>query len=751
MCIFTKGNGFSKKKSLLLLLCLSMGASLPSAYAKEGKKTNISFQKQDQNILIKGTVLEPDGTPVIGAYILVSGEENGTITDTDGQFSIKVANSNAVLEIQSMGFVSQKLQVGNRSELNITLLTDNKQLNEVVVTALGVKRETKALGYSVQEVKGNELVKAKEANVVNSLAGRVAGVQVTGGNSGVGSTSLISIRGESSLIPGNNSPLFVVDGVPISNRTTSNRNEGNLEVDYGNGASDINSDDIESISVLKGANATALYGSRGANGVILITTKSGEGQKGLGVSFSTGMTFEEPLRLPKYQNTYGQGSNFAFEYENGAGKGIADGVDESWGPKLDQIDPATGEVIRIKQHDSPTTGGFGGGDTHPSLDRGDIIATPWKSNPSSIEDFFKTGVTWNYNVAVASGNENGSFRLSNSNLKSEGILPNTDYRRNNFSLNATHKLNDWIKASASVNYVNSGSSNRPSNSYGTENIMYLWAWFGRQIDMNSLKDYWQPGLEGVQQYNYNSNWHDNPYFTMHENTNAFNKNRLFGNVKLDFQFTKELSLMLRAGSDFFYDKRIAKRAFSTQRFGRGQYREDDIFFQENNYDFLLNYNKDINSDWNVGLSFGGNQREEKNEYKRISANELNVPNVYNFENSRIPLAKSQFNSKKSVNSLYGFANVAYKNLLFLDVTGRNDWSSTLPTAHNSYFYPSVSLSGVISDMVKLPDFVSFLKLRAGWAKVGNDTDAYALNNVLNLVASPVYLDYQNLQLWLTRT
>ncbi len=681
---------------------------------------------QAQEIEINGQVtspLDPEGVP--GVNVSIKGTSRGTITDLTGNYTISVPSNESSLVFSFVGFESQTILVGSRATINVTLEATTQSLSEVVVTALGVERDVKALGYAVQEVEGDELTTARETNVVNSLSGRIAGVQITNGSSGVGSSSLITIRGESSLIPGNNSPLFVVDGIPISNETFANRSEGNLETDYGNGAQDINPDDVANISVLKGANATALYGARGANGVILITTKSGKGTRGIGISVNSNVTFERPLRLPKYQNEYGQGAGFEFEFGDGFGGGINDNIDESWGPRLD------GRLI--KQHDSPTTNGFRAGDSHPTIDRGDITATPWVSRPNNIEDFFETGVTLTNNIALTGGNDFGNFRLSVTDLDNSGILPNTDYNRRTYALNAEYNLTERLKASASVNYVNAGSNNRPNNSYGTENIMYLWVWFGRQIDMNSLRDYWQPGLEGVQQYNYNYNWHDNPYLTMFENTNAFDKDRLIGNIKLTYDITDDLNLMIRTGTDYSSELRTGKRAFSSQRFANGQFREDNLFFKEINTDLLLNFNKTINNDFSFSVSAGVNRRDVEDRYKRTSANALSIPNVYNFENSLIPLAINQFNSEKRVNSVYGFANLSFKNMIFLDVTGRNDWSSTLPADNNSYFYPSVSLSGIVTDLLDISAAspLSFAKVRLGWAQVGNDTDPYRLRDVFN--------------------
>ncbi|UOY07195.1 SusC/RagA family TonB-linked outer membrane protein [Muricauda sp. SCSIO 64092] len=674
-----------------------------------------------------GTVVDESNVPLPGASVVIKGSNTGVATDFDGNFEIELSDGSEILLVSYVGYLTKEFDVANQSNATIQLVPDAQNLDEVVVTALGIEREKKRLGYSVQEVKNENLVTARETNVTNSLAGRVAGVQVTGGGSGVGSTSRIVIRGEGSLIPGNNSPLFVVDGIPITNRTISNRAEGNLETDYGNGAADINPDDIESISILKGPNATALYGSRGLNGVVLVTTKSGSRTQGLGISFTQNITFEDALRIPKYQNQYGQGAGGEFAFGDGFGGGINDNIDESWGPALN------GQLIA--QHDSPTTSGLRAGDfaVRPRNPDGtfadEIVATPWVANPGNIEDgFFETGRTLTTNLSLTGGNEQGNFRLSLTNLDNEGILPNTDFNRKTYALSGAYNLADWLRVSSSINYVNSSSNNRPNNSYGTENIMYLWVWFGRQINMDSLRDYWQPGLEGRQQFNYNYNWHDNPFFTMFENTNGFDKHRIFGNARADINLTKDLSLMVRTGIDYFSELRTGRRAYSTQRFARGQYREDDIFFKEQNTDFLLTYNKEIDGDFTIGASLGGNIRKEENRYKRISANSLSVPGIYNFQNAAEPLAKTQFNDERKINSLYAFANLSYKNMLFLDVTGRNDWSSTLPADNNSYFYPSVGLSAILSDMFQLPQAFTFLKLRGGWARVGNDTDPYALRN-----------------------
>lgn len=716
-----KPASFALRLSFYSLLLVSLCTIQLSAY------THAHPSDSEEEKTISGTVYDAaTNEPLPFVTVSVKGSTIGQVTDSQGQYNLRMPDNAETLVFSFVGYITIEETIGSRTQININLVEDVTSLEEVVVTALGVERSQKALGYAVQKVDGDQLTQARETNVVNSLAGRAAGVQVVGGSSGVGSTSLITIRGESSLIPGQNSPLFVVDGIPINNRTVSNRSEGNLETDYGNGAQDINPDDIETISVLKGPNATALYGSRGANGVILITTKSGKSGQGFRIDVNQNVTFENALRIPRYQNSYGQGAGGQFAFGDGFGAGINDNIDESWGPAFNGQN--------IVQHNSPTSGGLRAGDfaLRPRDANGNFtdeaLGMPWTASPNNIEDFFRTGSTYTTNVSLSGSNESGDFRTSYTNLKSEGILPNTDYNRENFSLNGSYKINDRVKVSSSLNYVNSNSKNRPNNSYGTENIMYLWVWFGRQIDMATLQDYWQPGLEGVQQYNYNYNWHDNPFFTMNENTNSFNKDRIFGNLRVDFNLAENLDLMIRSGIDLSNELRVSKRAFSTQRFARGQYREDDIYFKEQNTDFLLSYKRQIDTDWDLGASLGGNLRTEENRYKRVSANALSVPGIFNFGNAAEPLSKNQFDSDKEVQSLYGFVNLSYKNMLFLDITGRNDWSSTLPSDNNSYFYPSVGASAVLSDMLEMPAAISFAKLRAGWAIVGNDTDPYALRN-----------------------
>lgn len=675
-----------------------------------------------QQARITGKVSDPNNQPLPGATVLVKGTTRGTVTDVDGSYAIE-ASAQDVLVFSFVGFETLERTVGNSTIIDISL-SEGVALTEVVVTALGVERETKALGYSVQEVQGDQFTEARETNVINSLSGRVAGVQITNGTSGLGGSTRVTIRGESSLNINANQPLFVVDGIPISNNVVGSSGSGNQEVDYGNAAGEINPDDIASMTVLKGPAAAALYGSRAANGAILITTKNGKGKKGLGVTINSNTTFDNPLVLPQWQDKYGQGNNGQFEFVNGAGAGIADGVDESWGPEMD-----TG--LLIPQFDSPrSVPGFRGGDLNAPAGS-TITPTPWVSQPDNINDFFQTGVTLSNNVSIAGANDNANVRLSWTNLNQKGIVPNTDLKRNTIALNGGINVTDKLSVNAAVNYQNTNSGNRPNISYGTENLMYLWIWYGRQLRTQNLRDYWMPGLEGVQQFNYNYNYHDNPYFNVYENTNGQDKGRIFGNIMVNYKFTDKLSLMLRTGLDTYNELRDRRRAFSTQRFPRGNYREDAVSFSEQNSDFLLTYSETTKPVWSYSIALGGNQMRQENRFQQTIAPQLLIPGIYNFTNTAVNLQVNQFNSEKRINSLYGFGQIGFKNILFLDITGRNDWSSTLPVESNSYFYPSATLSAIISDMITLPSVISFLKVRGAYAEVGNDTDPFSLTNVFN--------------------
>jgi TonB-linked SusC/RagA family outer membrane protein len=687
---------------------------------------------------VKGKIIDQSQLPLQGVTIKVLSSGIVTASDAKGEFGVRATKGDK-LEISYVGFVTELVSITS-DNLEIDLSPVPSELNAVVVTALGIRKEKRKLGYALQEVKGEDLTVARETNVVNQLAGKVAGVTVVGSNSGVGASSRVTIRGERSVDLNKNQPLYVIDGVPISNAIAGANGRGNLEVDYGNGAGFINPDDIESMSVLKGPAASALYGSRAANGVILIKTKTGRKAKGVGVEFNTNATYETPLKLPKYQTKYGQGNGNGgdFAFVNGGGAGLTDGTDEGWGPAF--------KGQSYPQYNSPRTLNgsaidFTGGDLNAPA--GSLIsATPWLPEVNNLGNFLQTGRTLTNNVALVGGNKNGDFRLSYTNLNQEGMVPNTDLKRNTVSLSGGYNFNSKLSAKAFVSYIKSESDNRPSISYGTENIMYLFnCWLPASVRLSDMKRLWMKGADDRRQYGWNYNYHDNPYVTLYENTNGQYYDRLIGNVSLKYDFTKWLSLQLRTATDWSNERREYRRGFSTQRFPFGQYREVGIINEERNSDFLFTLNKELrNSDWVVSGNIGGNQMRQSSRFNEQSAGQLNIPGIYNITNSRIPIETAQRNVSKRINSLYGSAGLGYKNMIFLDLTGRNDWSSalTLPTdlksfgnEDNSYFYSSAALSVIISDMVKLPSAISFAKLRGSFAQVGNDTDPFTFTQSFN--------------------
>ncbi|WP_207632726.1 SusC/RagA family TonB-linked outer membrane protein [Foetidibacter luteolus] len=692
-----------------------------------------------QEYSLKGRIVDAaTKKPVASATIAVNNSSKATLTNENGEFSINVIKGSDLL-ISNVGYNEQLVKVTGEAFMEIEITQGSNQLNEVVVTALGIKREKKKLGYAIQEVKGDELTVARESNVVNQLAGKVAGVTVVGSPSGIGGSARVTIRGERSVDLNKNQPLYVIDGVPISNSISGASGRGNMEVDYGNGASFINPDDIESMSVLKGPAAAALYGSRAANGVILIKTKGGRKQRGIGVEVNSNATMEKALKLPDYQKVYGQGNGSGgdFAFVNGGGGGLADGTDEGWGPAFrGQLFPQYNSPRTLNGETIPYTGG------DLNAPAGSIITpTLWEPDVDNLKNFLETGRTFTNNVALTAGNKDGDFRLSYTNLNQKGIVPNTDLARHTVSISGGYNFTSKLSARAFVSYIKSESDNRPSISYGTESIMYLFnCWLPASVKVRDMMRLWQNGLENQRQYSWNYNYHDNPYLTVYQNTNGQYYDRLIGNVILKYDFTNWLSLQLRTATDWSNERREYRRAFSTQRFPFGEYREVTIINEERNSDFLFTVNKPINNDFSLTATAGGNQMRQSSRFNEAVAGQLNIPNIYRLTNSRIALVADQSNVAKRINSLYGSAGLAYKNMIFLDITGRNDWSSalTLPndlkllgSEDNSYFYSSVALSAVVSDMVRLPNAISFAKVRASFAQVGNDTDPFAFTQTFN--------------------
>ncbi|MUU78791.1 SusC/RagA family TonB-linked outer membrane protein [Winogradskyella endarachnes] len=682
-------------------------------------------------ITITGTVTDAVSATPLPFVNITSNTGLGTTTNDDGTYSIVVSSNADTLTFSFLGFKSQTIVVGDQTLINIALEEDSAALDEVVITALGLERDTKELGYAVQAISSKSLNEVKTINFLDNLQGKLAGVTVTQGATGVGSSSKITIRGEASF--SNNNPLFVVDGVPINNETVFNfTNEaaaGFQEIDFGNGGMEVNPDDIASVTVLKGPSAAALYGTRASNGVIVIDTKNGSNQRGLGISINSSLFVDSAFRLPDFQNSYGQGNSGQFEYVDGLGGGINDNITYSWGPRLD-----TG--LLIPQFDSPVQLANGsivrGGDT--ALYNGlEITATPFVSNPDNLKDFYQTGTTTINNISVSNGFDTGNYRLSFTDLRSESIIPGVNLDRQTIAAKLNFNPSEKTEINASFSYINSSSDNRPSNGYGSENANYsLVAWGPRSLNIESLKDYWQPGLEGTQQYSFNYTFFDNPYFILNENTNSFNRDRIFGNISITQELAKNLSISLRTGMDYSTEKRQLRRAYSSNRFSNGAYAEHDVMFREVNTDVLINYKNQFN-DFSVDVFLGGNRLNQTATTNQSQTVSLAQPGIYNLNNAASPIETFQFESKKRINSIYGITKFGYKDFLFLDITGRNDWSSALATPFSvdgtSFFYPSVSSSFILSNVTELPSIFSFVKLRASVAQVGNDTSAYQTSGV----------------------
>ncbi|MEO6949775.1 MAG: SusC/RagA family TonB-linked outer membrane protein, partial [Ginsengibacter sp.] len=658
----------------------------------------------EENI-IHGKVTDSKEAALAGVSITLKGTKIGTSTDAMGNYKIS-APEGGILVFTFVGYTKKEVRIIGSNDIDVVMSEIPSSLNEVVVTALGITQKKVSLGYATQEVKGSTLNVARDNNFVNSLSGRVAGVNIISGN-GVGSSARISIRGESSLNYFKNQPLVIIDGVPVSNDAVSNG--GGTSPDYGSSIGELNPADIESVNVLKGAAASALYGSRAANGALVITTKSGKGVKGIGVTLTSGYTIENPLRLPKFQNSFGggtdgqfEGSNFGFSNNGLYPDGINEDWDESWGPALD------GRLIA--QFDSPTKNGFRGGDVNLP-DRGDIIPTPFIPHPNNMKDFFVTGHTRFNSVALAGSNKAANYRFSYTNNDELGIVPNNNLTRNSFNFNAGYKLTDRFTADAKVNYTKTNSSSRPDLGYGHGTPMYEYVWFNRNVDINSLRNYWQPGLEGLQQFSQDyGNGHDNPYFVAYQNTSGQNKDALYGNVKLTYKILDNLTLMGRAGTDYFNDFRPRRAAMSSSYAPNGSYQETTLTYQENNYDFLLNYKKDIN-DFHFDISTGGNIMKRTRGSRQATAGELVMPGLYTLNNTNVPVQNSEYNEQRRTNSMYAFIQGDYQGKVYVNVTGRNDWSSTLPASNNSYFYPSVNTSILLNKIFTMSPKIELLKLR----------------------------------------
>ena len=670
---------------------------------------------------ITGTVVDDQGIPLPGATILVVETSDGVITDFDGNFSLET-NEAVTLQISFVGFDTQVVEANPGDTLEIQL-TPSNALDEVVITALGLKRSEKALGYSVQGIKGSEVAKVKAVNIVSSLSGKVSGVNITNGAAGPAASSNITIRGATSLM-GNNQPLFVLNGMPITNDLYSFDDglNGSSTIDFGNAAQLINSDDIENISILKGPAASALYGSRAANGVILVETKTGTyGADEFNVELTTGVQMANPLKLPNYQNTYGSGGGGKYSYLNGStyigANQNYDAYGENWGPEMN------GQLI--KQFNS----------------NGEAV--PFTPAPDNVRNFYETAITHSTNIAINTSNDNSFGRFSYTRLDNKGLIPNTNLERNTFQ-NAFGKslFNDKLNVQANTTFVRSTSDNIPNSGYDeSSSVMYGWLWLPRQVEINDLRDYWQPGQEGVQQRYAENLWVNNPWFIAYENTNAFQSNRLMSTIQASLELSKYADFRFRYGVDYVDEQRQYRRAPSTKGVLLGSYREDEISFRESNAEVLLSINPTPDDDnlIDVDLKLGGNLMSQLANFSVANNPQLQVfgtgPSIYTLTNARSGVLVESQKTNAKINSVFGLLSLDYDNKIYLDMTYRTDWASSLVNplvgkdqSTFSYGYPSVSTSFLLDELFNLPKSVDLLKFRASYAEVGNGAPAYSFGN-----------------------
>ena len=630
---------------------------------------------------VRGTVTSSDGEPIIGANVIELGSNNGTVTDLDGNYQLKVG-PNAILEFTYTGYVSQKFTVGNQTIINVSL-AEGVALSEIIVTALGISRERKSLSYAAQTIQGGQLTQVRDANFVNTLQGKVAGLVVTSASSGVGGATRVNLRGNRSIQSSNNA-LFVVDGVPVDNSTP-----GQVGNDFGgyngsDGVANINPDDIESINVLKGAAASVLYGSRAANGVILITTKKGSAGA-ISVDVNSGAQFDAPLTLPQLQNEYGQGNGGVFGAKASA----------SWGPKMNN--QAVTDWTGKSQNMVP--------------------------QPNNISDFFQIGSSFNNSVGIKGGTDKVQSYFSFTNNQAAGVVPGNSLDRNTINLRISTNLSKKFSTDAKVTYVNQILNNKLRSGEESSEVMNLYK-TPRSIRIEDMQNY--ESEAGVPTYWTSSSIYMNPYWTINRTSADEERTRTTGLVSATYQINDDIKVLARVSLDQYTDKGENTFYNNTLLFAwlGGTYQKSFRQVQERNSELLLIGNKKLNNKVKLSYTFGVADVARKSDFTQTSANGLLVPNKFDLGFAR-NLAVGTGLVERDLQSVFGSVQVSLKDYLYLDVTARNDWSSTLPAPH-SYFYPSLGLTAVLSDMVELPSFISFAKLRGSYTRVGNDAAPYLL-------------------------
>ena len=681
-----------------------------------------------QATTVTGRVTTETGTPLQGVSVTIPSLSLGSYTNQDGRytFSVSAARSTGqavTLVARRIGYVPKTTTVtlsGSSISQDFSLVAAPTQLTGVLVSALGVAREKSQLGTAQQEVSGQQLNVTFAPNIESQLDGKVSGVNIVG-NGTQGGTTSITIRGYTS-ITGNNQPLFVVDGVPVTNADYGSQQYGGGLVgnkDYGNAIQDLNSNDIASVTVLKGPNAAAIYGSRAANGAIIITTKRGStGNTRMDVASS--VSFDRPSRLPDFQNQYGQGSAGQFKWVNGLG--VLDGNDQSYGPKTD------GRLL--PQFDSPVVNGV----SQP---------TPFIAHPNNVSSFFNTGKTSDATVSFTGGTEHSAARISLSGENVDGIIPNSYLRRLGGMASGTLTAGSHLTLNGSLDYVRNDGLNRPGQGYGNGIMEAMFVWFGRQVDMNELKANWNKSAAlnngpANREYNWNYSYHNNPYWMMYANPETDTRDRIIANASADYQFTDWLKAQLRTGTDTYRYNIFNAYAEGNIELNNGSRTVDPAYngafanvgdtFTENNTDMMVTATHDFTSHFNVNASVGGNRRYSSFQDNEVDVHGITVAGIYNVANAGLAPVNSGYISNLAVNSVYGDATVTFNGWWTVEGTARNDWSSTLPSANNSYFYPSLNTSVLLTDALPAlkGSVISYLKLRGGTARVGNDAAPYQL-------------------------
>lgn len=692
-----------------------------------------------QSAEVRGTIISSeDNNPIPGASVLVKGTTVGAVSDMDGNYTINLPSGNTVLVFSFIGLASQEIEIGGRSIINVTMEPELSSLTEVVVTALGVSREKASLGYAVQSVDGDRLADTRETNIVNALQGQIAGVQIQGSPGAIGGSSRITIRGANSFL-GENQPLFVVDGMPINNANYSSTGQqsgfGGGAYDYGNAASDINPADIASMEVLKGAAATALYGTRGSNGVILITTKSGGTKKGIGVEVNSTTTFESPIALMPHQQLYGGGdispteSGFVEFTENGqAFLAPIYAKDGAWGPRYDPN-------VSVRHWDSWDRDSPNYGETRP-----------WIAPPMGYENFFETGVTRQNSLAVTGSNDAGSFRLSYTNLDQEGVIPNSNLTRNTISFNSTYKISDRLTASAAGSMVLQNADGRNATGYNNANPMQGFTqWWQTQLNVDRLKN--DRFLDGRQQtwnpigpvidpatgqllsFNHRPRFFDNPYWLRNNYLQEDSRDRFFGNINLNYKIMDGLSFNVKAMRDGFTFR--SREGIPQGGITQSRYAEDVRTFAETNLEAKFLFDKRINENFSFNAMLGGNLMNQSNTRNSINTvGGLALDGFFNIANSTGSAQVVTNEQERAINSVFATTSVGFMDMLYVDLALRGDWSSTLPMENNNYWYPSVSSSFVFTELEALRNsFLSFGKVRVGYGQAANDAAPYQLRNV----------------------